>query len=162
MANKEVSDGDVSLNIDAQLNPFLLHHSFALTSVLVNQPLTGAYNYVSWSRAMMMALSGKNKDGFIDGTIEKPTNAKLAKAWKFNNDIIASWIINSVSKEITTSIVYSGSVKNVWDELADRFKESTLSIEVYQLQKELITTTQGTLSIEVYFTRLKKNLAKFE
>lgn len=53
-----------SNSLDLQLDPYLLHHSFTPTSILVSQPLLGASNYVPWSRAMMMALSGKNKAGF--------------------------------------------------------------------------------------------------
>lgn len=47
--------------IDAQLNPYSLHHSYGPTNVLVTHPLTGAENYSSWSRAMLMALSGKKQ-----------------------------------------------------------------------------------------------------
>lgn len=65
-------------DVDAELNPFLLHHSFGPTNVLVTQSLTCANNYVSWSRPMLMALSSKNKSGFIDGTIKKPNCTSTA------------------------------------------------------------------------------------
>lgn len=67
-----------SSEIDAQLNPYSLHHSYGPTNVLVTHPLTGAENYKSWSRAMLMALSGKNKSGFVDGSIKKPNNPSPA------------------------------------------------------------------------------------
>lgn len=102
---------------------------------------------------MIIALSGKNKEGFIDGTLKKPEGRKSA-AWKCNNDIITSWILNSVSKEIATSINYIGSVKAIWDELHTRFKQSN-DPHVYQLSKELVTTSQGSLSVESYYTKLK-------
>lgn len=90
-----------STTIEAQLNPYLLHNSSASTAVLVTQSLVGASNYLSWSKAMHLALSGKNKLSFINGTIKKPEGALLG-AWQCNNDIITSWIINSVSKNIAT------------------------------------------------------------
>lgn len=46
-------------DVDAQLNPFLLHHSFGPTNVLFTQSLASPDNYVSWSHAMLMALSNK-------------------------------------------------------------------------------------------------------
>lgn len=46
-------------------SPYLIHHSDNPGLVLVSQPLTGD-NYASWSRAMVIALSVKNKVGFID------------------------------------------------------------------------------------------------
>lgn len=71
---------------------------------------------------------------FIDSIIQKPTTTKMAKAWIYNNDTIASCIMKSISKEIVRSIVYTGSVKEVWDELSNRFKESN-GPKVYQLWK---------------------------
>ncbi|XP_031737766.1 nudix hydrolase 20, chloroplastic isoform X2 [Cucumis sativus] len=50
-----------SSELEAQLNPFVLHHSIIPTTNLVSTPLTGSNNYSSWNRAMMLALSGKNK-----------------------------------------------------------------------------------------------------
>lgn len=102
---------------------------------------------------MIIALSGKNKKGFIDGTLKKPEGRKSA-AWKCNNDIITSWILNSISKEIATSINYIRSVKVVWDELHTRFKQSN-GPQVYQLHKELVTTSQGSMSVESFYTKLK-------
>lgn len=71
-------------------------------------------------RSMLIALS---KVGFIDGTINKP-EGNLLPAWKCNNDIITSWIMNLVSKEIAASIIYTGSAKDIWEELKERFQQS--------------------------------------
>lgn len=102
---------------------------------------------------MLIVLSGKNKEGFIDGTIKKPEGRKSA-AWKCINGIITSWILNSVSKEIAASINYIDSAQAVQDELHTRFKQSN-GPHIYQLRKELVTTNQGTMSIESYYTKLK-------
>lgn len=138
-----------SPDLDVQLNPFHLHHSITSTATLVTQQLVGASNYISWSKAMHMALSGKNKLGFINGVIEKPTEGNRLVSWQCNNDIIASWIVNSVSKEIAASLVYTGSVKDIWDELKDRYRQVS-GPHIYQLRKELANTLQGTLSVETY------------
>lgn len=62
---------------------------------------------------MLMALSGNNKADFVKGVIKKPSKSSgnLVAAWECNNDIIASWILNSISKGIAPSIVYNGSIK---------------------------------------------------
>lgn len=58
---------------------------------------------------MVIVLSAKNKLGFIDDSIEKPynDNSHLLNFWTRNNNIVISWILNSVSKEISTSTIYS-------------------------------------------------------
>ena len=58
------------------LSPYFLHHSNSPGLVLVSQQLIGEA-YASWSKAMTIALSVKNKLGFIDGTISRPTNANF-------------------------------------------------------------------------------------
>jgi hypothetical protein len=52
-------------------NPYYLHHGDSPGSLLVSQPLAGN-NYHTWKRSMSMALSAKNKLGFIDGSLPKP------------------------------------------------------------------------------------------
>ncbi|KAA0035004.1 putative transposon Ty5-1 protein YCL075W family [Cucumis melo var. makuwa] len=93
--------------IDAQLNPYFIHHSLGPTAAIVTQPLTRAINYTSSSRAMLMAISRQNKVEFITEKIKKPSDGILLDVWICNNDIIASWILNSISKKIITSIIYT-------------------------------------------------------
>lgn len=70
--NSSSSSNVSATSIEAQINPYFLHHSFGSSSVLVSKPLLGAINYTSWSRAMRMVIFGKNKLGFITGKISKP------------------------------------------------------------------------------------------
>ncbi|KAM1515947.1 hypothetical protein COP1_015022 [Malus domestica] len=51
---------------------YLLHHSDQPGAILVPQ-LLNEENYGTWSRARIMTLSTKNKEGFIDGSINRPT-----------------------------------------------------------------------------------------
>ena len=64
-----------SASIEDFSHPFYLHHGDSPGALLVSQALTGD-NYNSWSRSMFMALSAKNKVGFIEGTSSKPTDPK--------------------------------------------------------------------------------------
>ena len=62
--------------IDDPLSPYYIHHSDSPELNLVSQPLTRD-NYASWSRAMTIAFSVKNKLGFIDGSIGRPVGTDL-------------------------------------------------------------------------------------
>jgi hypothetical protein len=55
------------------LSLYYLHHGDSPGSVLVSQILLSE-NYHTWSRLMIIALTAKNKIGFIDGSITKPFN----------------------------------------------------------------------------------------
>ncbi|XP_062088784.1 uncharacterized protein LOC133795348 [Humulus lupulus] len=100
-------------------NPYFLHHGDNPGNTLVSQPLTGQDNYTSWSRAMLLAISVKNKIGFLDGSISKPSisDPVLHTAWIRNNNMVISWILNSVSKEISSSILYDESASTIWSDL---------------------------------------------
>lgn len=66
-----------SSDLEAHLSPYLLHHSVAPTTIFVTQPLVEVSNYVSWSKAMLLGLSGKNKLEFINGAIKKTMNLRV-------------------------------------------------------------------------------------
>ena len=141
--------------IDVPSSPYFLHHSDSPGLVLVSQHLTGD-NYSSWSRAMTIALSIKNKVGFIDGSISKPegTDFNLLNSWIRNNNMVISWILNSVSKEISASILFSESAHDIWIDLKDRFQQSN-GPRIFQLRRDLINHTQNQNSVGMYFTKLK-------
>ncbi|XP_024017548.1 uncharacterized protein LOC112090450 [Morus notabilis] len=141
--------------IEDPLNLFFLHHSDSPGLVLVSQQLTGD-NYTSCSRAMMIALSVKNKLGFIDGSILRPdgTDVNFLNSWIRNNNIVISWILNSVSKEISVSVLFSDSAFKIWIDLEDRFQQSN-GPRIFQLHQELVNHVQNQQSVGVYFTRLK-------
>ena len=81
-------------------NPLILHSSDNPDIALVSHPLIGE-NYNSWKKAMRMALHGKNKYGFVDGSIPEPALGHSTHAlWHRNNSIVSSWLLNSLSKEM--------------------------------------------------------------
>ncbi|RVW53767.1 hypothetical protein CK203_112885 [Vitis vinifera] len=82
--------------------------------ILVSHNLIGN-NYNTWSKAMAMTLTSKNKIGFIDGTIPRAAQADiLFNAWNRYNNMVTSWIINSVSKDIADSLMYIATVAKIW------------------------------------------------
>lgn len=52
-------------------SPYFLYNGDHPRLILVSYPLSGT-NYNTWSRSMVMALTAKNKLGFVDNTIPRP------------------------------------------------------------------------------------------
>lgn len=52
-------------------SPYYMIQNESPGAILVTELLYGS-NYQEWSRAMMVALSSKNKEQFVDGTLPKP------------------------------------------------------------------------------------------
>ncbi len=104
-------------------NPYYLHHANSLGSVLVSALLDGD-NYRTWSRSMIMALTAKNKLGFVDGSIVKPAPAASTYLpWIRCNTMVLSWILNSFSKDIAASVIYLNTAHEIWLNLKERFSQ---------------------------------------
>ena len=94
-------------------NSYQLHSGDNPGILLVTQPLSD--NYQTWSRSMLMALTAKNKAGFIDGCINSPDlSSPLYGSWKQCNTMDLSWLLNSLSIEIAASVIYLDSAHEVW------------------------------------------------
>ena len=72
-------------------NPYYLKSGDNPGSILVTDLLIGRINYSSWARAMVIALTAKNKIEFINGVISKlEANSPLYKAWTLANTMVLS------------------------------------------------------------------------
>ncbi|XP_075643712.1 uncharacterized protein LOC142614951 [Castanea sativa] len=153
--------------LDDPSNPLYLHHEESPGAMLVYQPLVGE-NYPTWARSMQMALIAKNKLGFIDGTLTLSSpmvkTSSAIQAWVHCDKMVASWILNSVSQEIATSIVYKDTALEIWNNLRERLSQGN-GPRVFQLLKDIAGITQGQSSITSYFTQLNvlwDQLQKFQ
>lgn len=102
---------------------------------------------------MITALYVKNKLGFMMAqSTDHSMMIRLCSTCGYN--IVISWILNSVFKEISASIIFADSVFQIWLDLKDRFQRSN-GVRIFQSKQESITLSQGQSSIIVYITKLK-------
>ncbi|KAF5478995.1 hypothetical protein F2P56_005510, partial [Juglans regia] len=135
-------------------SPYYLHHGDSPGSILVTQVLIGD-NYHTWRRSMLMALTAKNKIGFVNGSITKPAvTSPFFHSWTRCNNMILSWLLNSLSKEIAASVIYVESANEVWSDLQERFSQGN-GPRIFQLQKSIASLMQNDLSVSAYFTQMK-------
>ncbi|GAV90054.1 UBN2_3 domain-containing protein, partial [Cephalotus follicularis] len=107
-------------------------------------------NYGVWSHAMLIALTDKNKQGFVTGSCKKPEpESPNLHQWERCNAIALSWIMNNVSKEIFNGIIYSTDVSSIWKDLRERYNKINGS-RIFSLHREIVCCTQGTLTISAY------------
>ncbi|XP_068662825.1 uncharacterized protein [Aristolochia californica] len=105
---------------------------------------------------MLITLSVKNKVGFVDGFILEPPSADpiLLNSWTQNNYMVISWILNSVSKELSASVIFAASAREIGLDLRDRFQQRN-SPRIFQHKRELMNLRQDKDSVSTYFTKLK-------
>ncbi|XP_019239047.1 PREDICTED: uncharacterized protein LOC109219082 [Nicotiana attenuata] len=136
-------------------NPLYIHPSDSPGMTLVPIPFDGI-GYRSWRRSVLRALSVKNKLDFINGEFVRPSSdSPQFRQWERYDDIVTSWILNSLAKEISDSVEYVSKSAELWRELEDRY-DQTNGAKLYQIQKEINDLTQGSLGITAYYTRMKR------
>lgn len=105
-------------------HPLFLHHSDQPGAVLVSQTLMED-NYTTWIQSMSMALTIKNKKGFVDGSIQRPTTKiEEQQQWDRCNTLVKTWLLGSMSKEIFGSVVHCKTARDMWLELHERFSHT--------------------------------------
>ncbi|KAB5557482.1 hypothetical protein DKX38_008391 [Salix brachista] len=143
------------LDFSDPFNPFRIENGDNPAAALVSELLT-TDNYVSWSRAISRALRAKNKIGFVNGTLPKPTDVSdlLFEAWERCNDLVVSWLQNSVSPSVKSSLVLVDDARVLWLELRDRFTHQN-GPRIFQLKRDLASLSQNQDNISTYFGHLK-------
>ena len=122
-------------------DPLFLHHAKNPSLVLVTQPLIGGENSAAWARVVRKALLTKNRLGFIDGTltlspplVSTPLNVQ---AWIRCDNMVGTWLTNSVSPKLQSSIIYEDTAVEIWNDLKNRFAQ-TDGPRLFNLQKDKI------------------------
>ncbi|GAA0156097.1 hypothetical protein LIER_38213 [Lithospermum erythrorhizon] len=102
-------------------DPLFLHSSDHSSLILVSDVLIET-NYVSWSRAMKVALDARDKYGFLTGEIEALLMEDVRfKQWRKVNCTLISWILNALSKDISRGFVFVDDAKMLWEEIREQF-----------------------------------------
>ncbi|XP_060200703.1 uncharacterized protein LOC132628967 [Lycium barbarum] len=138
-----------------QTSPYFLHASDSPGMTLVLTPFDRT-GYGAWRRYVLIALSAKNKLSYIDVVSSAPSiDSPEYKLWARCNDMVTSWLLNSLSKEIAGNVIYSKSAKDLWKDLKDIFGQPNGAM-LYHLQKQLADLVQGSSDIAGYYTKMKK------
>eukprot|EP00261_Vitis_vinifera_P017674 XP_010647452.1 PREDICTED: uncharacterized protein LOC104878578 [Vitis vinifera] len=155
MAGSQKASGSENKTIDPS-HPLYIHHSDQPGHVLVPIKLNGV-NYQSWSKAVIHALTAKKKIGFVDGTVEEPSQEDepfMFEQWNQCNNMILSWLTHAVESDIAEGIIHAKTAREVWVDLRDQFSQKNAPA-VFQIQKSIATMSQGTMTVAAYFTKIK-------
>nr|GEV19962.1 hypothetical protein [Tanacetum cinerariifolium] len=92
-------------------------YSQKLTTILLN-----GFNYLLWSRAITIALGGRSRLGFISGKNANPgVTSPEYEAWLSKDQMVMSWILNSMERNIAEIFSYSESSKDLYEVVQDMY-----------------------------------------
>ncbi|KZV39751.1 hypothetical protein F511_08213 [Dorcoceras hygrometricum] len=114
---------------------------------------------------MRNALRAKKKLGFIDGSLEKPSNdSSEIEDWWMVNSMLVAWIFNTIEPTLRSTITYVENVKDLWEDIQQRFSIGN-GPRVHQLKTDIAACKQQGQAVMTYYGRLKMmwdELANYE
>jgi hypothetical protein len=75
-------------------------------------------------------------------------------SWKRCNDMILSWILNSITPELADNVKYSTTAQEVWEDLRDHFSQSNAP-RIFQIKRDIACVSQAQMIVASYYTKLK-------
>ncbi|GJU17601.1 cysteine-rich receptor-like protein kinase 8 [Tanacetum coccineum] len=142
-------------DINSPHHPLYFHPNDHPGLLLIAKKLNGSDNYGTWKRSMLIALSAKNKLKLINGEYdEPPIDSPLRAYWERANDMLISWILNTVSEQIGNHLTFVNSACALWSELQEHYSQLD-GHRIYQLANEIVELKQSNCTIEVYYHKLK-------
>ncbi|KAK2995291.1 hypothetical protein RJ640_013500 [Escallonia rubra] len=93
---------------------------------------------------MINALTAKNKIGFINGSIEQPSEKDQPTEyalWNQCNSMILSWLTHSVEPDLAKGVIHAKTAYQVWEDFKDQFSQKNAPA-IYQIQKSLASFSQ--------------------
>ncbi|CAM8987235.1 unnamed protein product [Rhodiola kirilowii] len=145
--------GSSNITQDTSDDAFFVNRNDIHGNPLVSEVLTGRQNFVPWRKAMEIALSARDKLEFVEGVIAMPTDPKQKARWKRRNNVIMTWILNSVSKNVVGQILHSENVAVAWKSLNMKYGGSNVSRK-FSLQQEIANLMQGDMDVSSYHEKL--------
>ncbi|GKF14941.1 retrovirus-related pol polyprotein from transposon RE2, partial [Tanacetum coccineum] len=101
------------------------------------------FNYLPWSRAITIALGGRSRLGFINGKNVNPgVTSPEYEAWLSKDQMVMSWILNSMEHNIAEIFSYSESSKDLWEAVRDMYGNQNNSACIFQIQLDIANLRQ--------------------
>ena len=104
----------------------------------------------------MLALTAKKKIGFVNGKLPIPdVDSPLYEDWQSCNTMVLSWLINSMHVDVSSSIMYCETAREMWLELKHLFSQGNGS-KIYNLQSGISHISQNHMTVTEFYTKFKR------
>ena len=98
------------------------------------------YNFLQWSKSMMVFIYEKGMDDHLTSDVTKE-DTKF-KSWKSKNNMMMSWLINSMNNEIGENFMFKETIKEIWDAVRETYFDIENTTEFFEIKSMLHDLTQ--------------------
>ncbi|XP_068319464.1 uncharacterized protein [Pyrus communis] len=109
-----------------------------------------------------MALTVKNKLRLVDGAIKKPSEEHFEELQQWNrcNNLVKTWLLGSMSKEISGSVIHCKDARQMWLDLQERFSHVNI-VQLFHIENKIHDCIQGNMTKEITFYIETQKTMKF-
>ena len=68
--------------------------------------------------------------------------------------MILSWLTHSMESNLAKGVIHAKTARQVWEDFKDQFSQKNAPA-IYQIQKSMVSLSQGSMMVSAYFTKLK-------
>lgn len=152
--NSATSQVNPSSATESRSSIYYLHPSdnpgALITSVLLRRD-----NYTEWATELSNSIQAKQKLGFINGTVTKPTSEPDLSRWMAANSMLVGWIRTSIDPKIRSTVSFVPDAHKLWENLQRRFSVKN-GVRIHQIREAINTCQQNGQSVIDYYGRLSK------
>ncbi|MFV0960820.1 hypothetical protein QML37_31495, partial [Klebsiella pneumoniae] len=92
----------------------------------------------------------------IDGSVEKPTSSdSFFKEWRSTNDVIFSWLINSMEQSVSANFTFLDTTEEIWECAKELYGEQFNAARMYHLSQKKCNLKKGSGPISEYLGTFK-------
>ncbi|KAL3516354.1 hypothetical protein ACH5RR_023256 [Cinchona calisaya] len=132
---------------------------------ITNHKLIGN-NYLQWSQSVKIFMCGRGIDEYLTGEIiPRKTNDLNYRAWKLQNNLIMSWLVNSMTIDIGENFPLNDRAQEIWEVAEELYSSKENTSEIFKIERVLHDLQQGELNVTQYYgilTRYWQELDVFE
>lgn len=105
----------------------------------------------------MMFICGRGKDDYLTGAAPKPDpEDSKYKVWKAENNMVMSWLINSMTNEVGDNFILYETAQQIWEAAKETYSDTEDTAEAFEIESVLHDFRQGDLTVTQYFSRLTR------
>lgn len=111
-------------------------------------------NYLKSSQLIFRTLNGKGKISHLTGAGPKKGDPKFT-AWDEEDSLIIAWLWNSMNPEISDTIMFLSTAKEIWDAIEQTYSKNKLFAHVYDVKVKTLAGKYGNKFVTEYANHLK-------
>lgn len=105
-------------------------------------------NYTWWAQSMKVFISGQGKDDYITGEAAAPAKIDPKyKIWKTENMMVMSWLLNSMTPEISEYFMFYETAKDIWVNAKKTYSNSENKANFFELEAYVHNLCQGNMMV---------------